>query len=206
MPDIRVVERGPECLADYARIPIAFRVETIYRVEEAEGGHGMTLAEEPVAEPYVKDYDAVENRGQRILEWPNRFDTTNWGFLLAKEGDVQVGGAIVLFDSPEIHMLNDRRDLGLLWDVRVKPEYRRRGVGTALWQHAVDWARMHGCTQFKVETSNVNVPACRFYRKMGCALGGIDRFAYRGCPEVAHEVMLLWYRELQRRGSDKETE
>ena len=34
MPDIRVVEAGPECLVEYARIPIAFRVEAIYRVRE----------------------------------------------------------------------------------------------------------------------------------------------------------------------------
>lgn len=196
MPDIRVVERGPECLADYARIQIAFRVESIYRVEEAEGGLGMVLHEEPVDEPYVKDYDAIEKRGQRIPKWPEEFDVTNWHFLLALEADVMVGGAVVLCDSPEIRLLNRRRDLGLLWDIRVRPESRRNGIGTALWQHASDWARNRGCTQFKVETSNVNVPACRFYRKMGCVLGGIDRFAYRGCPEAADEVMLLWYTEL----------
>jgi GNAT superfamily N-acetyltransferase len=196
MPDIRIVETGPECLAEYARIQIAFRVESIYRVEESEDGLGMALHEEPVAEPYVKDYDAIEKRGQRIPEWPKEFDTTNWHFLLAMEDKVALGGAVVLFDSPEIHMLNDRRDLGLLWDIRVTPGSRRKGVGTALWQHATDWARKRGCKQFKVETSNVNVTACRFYRKMGCVLGGIDRFTYRGCPETAHEVMLLWYKNL----------
>ena len=196
MSDISVVEAGTERLAEYARIPIAFRVESVYRVEETAGGLGLALREEPVAAPYTKDYDSIRECTERVLGWPERFDITNWRFLLAVDrGDV-VGGAGVLCDSPEIHLLNGRRDLGLLWDVRVDPALRRRGVGTALWNHATGWARGRGCSQFKVETSNVNVPACRFYRKMGCVLGGIDRFAYRGCPETAREVMLLWYFDL----------
>ena len=198
MPRSPVVisERGPDCLAEYARISIAFRVESVYRVDETIDGIGFALHEVPVDEPYIKDYDAIEKRGQRIPEWAERFDVTNWRFLLAMDGDCPVGGAIVLCDSPEIYLLGGRRDLGLLWDIRVKPELRRDGIGSALWDHATDWARRRKCTQFKVETSNVNVPACRFYRKMGCTLGGIDRYAYRGCPETAHEAMLLWYMAL----------
>jgi hypothetical protein len=37
------------------------------------------------------------------------------------------------------------------------------------------------------------VPACRFYQKMGCTLGAIDRFAYPGLPA---EVRLLWWKAL----------
>jgi len=37
------------------------------------------------------------------------------------------------------------------------------------------------------------VPACRFYQKMGCTLGAIDRFAYPGQPA---EVRLLWWKAL----------
>jgi GNAT superfamily N-acetyltransferase len=196
MPDISVVEVGTERLFEYASIPIAFRVELVYQVEQTTEGLGLALREEPVAEPYTKDYDSIRDGGERVLGWPERFDITNWQFLLAIDHGTTVGGAVVLSDSPEIHLLNGRRDLGMLWDIRVEPALRGRGVGTALWNHAVGWARGRGCSQFKVETSNVNVPACRFYRKMGCVLGGIDRFAYRGCPETAREVMLLWYLDL----------
>ena len=48
----------------------------------------------------------------------------------------------------------------------------------------------------KIETQNVNVPACRFYAQQGCHLGAILRYGYAGCPEVAHEAMLLWYLDL----------
>ena len=59
-----------------------------------------------------------------------------------------------------------------------------------------DWARKKGCRQLKIETQNVNVPACRFYARQGCELGAIHRYGYAGCPDVAHEAMLLWYLKL----------
>jgi hypothetical protein len=49
------------------------------------------------------------------------------------------------------------------------------------------------CRQLKVETQNINVPACRFYARQGCVLGVIDRFAY---PTLPDEVQLLWYKDL----------
>jgi GNAT superfamily N-acetyltransferase len=90
-------------------------------------------------------------------------------------------------------MLEGRRDLAVLWDLRVAPEARGQGVGAALFQAAEAWAAARGCRQMKVETQNVNVPACRFYASQGCVLGAIHRFAY---PELPHEVQLLWYRDL----------
>jgi GNAT superfamily N-acetyltransferase len=94
-------------------------------------------------------------------------------------------------------MLVGRRDLAVLWDLRVAPAARRRGVGAALFRAAAAWAAARGCAQLKVETQNVNVPACRFYARQGCVLGAIDRFAYPGLP---HEVRLLWYTALPARG------
>jgi hypothetical protein len=45
----------------------------------------------------------------------------------------------------------------------------------------------------KVETQNINVPACRFYAKQGFALGAAHHFVYPALPE---EVQLLWYKDL----------
>ena len=156
-----VVEAGTERLAEYARIPIAFRVESVYRVEEPAGGLGLALREEPVAAPYTKDYDAIRECTERVLGWPERFDITNWRFLLAVDrGDV-VGGAGVLCDSPEIHLLNGRRDLGLLWDVRVDPALRRRGVGTAIgWRG--EW--------FSTPSVGREVRACRHLASIAAAV------------------------------------
>ncbi len=68
--------------------------------------------------------------------------------------------------------------------------------GPASWARRFDtspWAAVRGYRQLKIETQNINVPACRFYAARGCTLGSIDRHAYPGLP---NEVRLCWYKEL----------
>jgi ribosomal protein S18 acetylase RimI-like enzyme len=94
-------------------------------------------------------------------------------------------------------MLGGRDDIAVLWDIRVSPEARGAGLGSALFQATAGWAVARGCEWLKVEPQNVNVAACRFYQKMGCTLGAIDRFAY---PDLPGEVQLLWWKALAARG------
>jgi GNAT superfamily N-acetyltransferase len=187
---------GPETLPLYASVSIAYEVGSVYRVESIAGGlGGLMLKEQPVS-PYVKDYDTQTEGDDNPQGWARQFDLSNWGFFLAMDGERAVGGAAVVLNSPEIHMLENRSDLAVLWDIRVQPEQRGKGIGWQLFQRAADWARGQNCTQLKIETQNVNVPACRFYARQGCHLGAILRHAYAGCPDVAHETMLLWYLDL----------
>jgi GNAT superfamily N-acetyltransferase len=189
---IEVREEPVTALVEYARVPISFQVLRMLDVTPIDGGFGgFTLSERAVAVPYVKDYDADDAGPAR---WPERFDLSNWGLLVARIDGRLVGGAAVAFDTPGLMMLEGRRDLAVLWDIRVAPEVRGQGVGAALFHAAEAWAAARGCQQLKVETQNINLPACRFYARQGCVLGAIHRFAY---PELPHEVQLLWYRDLQ---------
>jgi len=192
---IEIQEIDVDRLAEYARVLIVFEVNSVLQVYPMEGGPGgLRLCEERVVSPYVKDYDGYEDGGPE--RWPEQFDLRNWGIFLAMDGARSVGGSTVAFDTPGVHMLAGRRDLAALWDIRVDPGDRRRGIGAALFAHAADWARTKGCTQMSVETQNVNVPGCRFYASQGCHLGQINRYAYAGHPEVGHETMLVWYLDL----------
>jgi GNAT superfamily N-acetyltransferase len=189
-----VVTDGPIGEMDeYARISIAFEVRSVFEVETRDRGHnGLWMAERPVDQPWVKDYDAGEERPQR---WARRFDVTNWRVFQAWSAGRLIGGAVVAWDTPGVEMLEGRRDLAVLWDIRVLPGARGHGVGAALFRAAAAWARGRGCRQMKIETQNINVPACRFYARMGCELGTIDRFAYSDLPG---EAQLLWYLDLSR--------
>lgn len=100
---------------------------------------------------------------------------------------------MIAIKTPGLHMLSGRDDIAVLWDIRVSPRERGRGTGSALFRAAGTWAEARGCRWLKIETQNVNVRACRFYQKMGCTLGGIDRFAY---PAQPAEVQLLWWKAL----------
>ena len=190
--DIREEAITSAVLSEYAAISIAFVVNRVLEVGFLDGSlGGMSLTETGVTSPYVKDYDAVQGAGPQC--WPGRFDVSNWGLIGARRDGASAGGAVIATRTPGLDMLGGRDDVAVLWDIRVSPRERGRGIGSVLFQAAGDWARARGCRWLKIETQNVNVPACRFYQKMGCTLGAIDRFAYPGQPA---EVRLLWWKAL----------
>ena len=90
-------------------------------------------------------------------------------------------------------MLEGREDLAVLWDVRVSPEARGKGIASKLLGAAERWVRSHGCRELKVETQNINVAACRLYERHGFELRVIDPGAY---PTLPDETQLLWYKAL----------
>ena len=187
---------GPDQFSLYGAIPNWYRVESVLRVEVMDGGlGGFRLVEERVAEPYVRDYDI--HHDDDPAAWAATFDTSHWGMFVASDGEQAVGGATVALDSPVYPMDHfQRQDLAVLWDIRVHPGQKGRGIGAKLFQYAADWARGKGYGQLGVETDSANVPACRFYLRQGCTLGAIHRFGYIACPEVTHNAMLLWYFDL----------
>ncbi len=190
--DMEIVEESITVAPELARIPISFEVESVFDVSAPGGGlGGLILSERRLDTPYVKDYDTAE--GEHPSQWAVRFDVSNWGLIGAHSNGVRVGGAVVAFNTAGVNMLEGRRDLAVLWDIRVSPEARGQGAGFALFRAVEAWAAARGCRQLKIETQNINVPACRFYARQGCVLGAINRFAYREFPD---EVQLLWYKTL----------
>ena len=191
---MEITEEPITAAAELAHISIAFEVERVFDVSAHEGGRGgLVLSERRLDVPYIKDYDALEGEGP--TQWAQRFDTSNWGLIGAHSSGERVGGAVIAFNTEGINLLEDRKDLAVLWDIRVSPEFRGQGIGSTLFRAAEEWAAARGCNQLKIETQNVNVPACRFYARQGCVLGAINRFAY---PEHPGEVQLLWYKALTR--------
>ena len=189
---ITILEQSVADLLAYTDVPMAFTVERYLQVEPIQGGlGGFHLTERPVKQKWVKDYDQPEPALTRWLEWG--WDLSKWGIFGAFDGDKRVGGAIAAWNTPEMHMLKERLDLAVLSDIRVQPDFRRRGIGAALLEAAEAWALGRNCRMLEIETQNINVPACRFYAHMGYTLGSINRFAY---PEWPDGVQLLWHKRL----------
>ena len=189
---IEVQVHGAERLAEYAAVSIAFRVSEALDLDAiAAVSSAKPIPTRPVAAPYIKDYDTVP--GDAPLDWPARFDVSRWTFLAALvEGNWAGCAALVAHDSG-VDVLDDRDDLARLWDLRVAPAFRHRGIGVALIAAAEEWADARGIRTLMVETQDINVPACRFYARQGFVLGAVNRGAY---PDLPHEVQLLWYKEM----------
>jgi GNAT superfamily N-acetyltransferase len=145
--------------------------------------------EVPVAAPWRKDYDQTAPPA----EWPNRFDLSTWALFVARRGGARVGGVVIASGLGPIDLPGGATDVALVWDLRVAPDARGTGVGTALWGAAVGSARARGCGILAVETQDVNAGACRFYAGRGCRVAAEIPGAYARFPD---ERLLLWRLDL----------
>lgn len=177
-------------LPEYERIPIAFDVLSILEVRIIDQGlSGMFFSERRLPEPFVKDYDSLEKC--RPTSWARRWDLSNWGLLSAFVQGRRVAGCVIAFGIES----NFEQNGPELWDIRVVPEFRNKGIGSLLFHAAVDWAEAREWHYLRIETQNINVGACRFYAKHGCELWSIDRFAYHEFPD---EIKLVWRKALKK--------
>jgi len=85
-------------------------------------------------------------------------------------GDKQVGWIELGYDR-----WNNRMRV---WELLVEEEFRRRGIGTLLMNHAVKVAKEKGSRMLVLETQANNAPAINFYLTYGFELIGFDIAAY----------------------------
>ena len=78
-------------------------------------------------------------------------------------------------------------------ELAVETEFRGKGVGWALMNHAIEWAKHQNFPGVTLETQENNVPACKLYEKSGFVLTGFDLYAYRNFPQGSNEIALYWY-------------
>lgn len=187
---IEVIEEQPPDWVAYGSVPIRFTTRTVLEARPRASG-GYELRERPVPTAQEKDYDAIAGEGP--TRWASRFGVSRWGVLVAWAGGQRVGGAVLVADTAGVDMLEGRSDLAVIWDLRVRLEWRGRGVGSRLFRAAEGWATRRGKAELKVETQNINAPACRFYARMGCELRTVNPGAY---PTLPDEVQYLWYKRL----------
>ena len=80
-------------------------------------------------------------------------------------------------------------DLGLM----VAAGERRRGIGWALLEQAVEWARASGVRKLELHVFPHNEPAIRLYERFGFAREGLRRAHYRrGSGYVDAILMAYW--------------
>lgn len=77
-----------------------------------------------------------------------------------------------------------------IWELLVKEEFRRKGVGTLLVNHAVELSKEREARMLVVETQSCNVLAINFYRENGFELIGFDAAAYSNQDMERKEVRL----------------
>ena len=128
---LTIVEEPPTRLAEYAQVPMGFTVAERFDDQAlAALIYDATVQAVAVSPTYWKDYDSYP--GGHPSAWTRQFELSRWSILAAYDRAHRVGGAVVIVDEPQIDLLRDCPACALLWDVRIAPDARRQGVGSAL--------------------------------------------------------------------------
>jgi ribosomal-protein-alanine N-acetyltransferase len=93
----------------------------------------------------------------------------------ASAGQAVAGFIVSRLIGPELHVYN----------VAVRPEFRRRGVAAQLLQAVVDWGRRNGAQLAFLEVREGNSAAQSLYRGCGFAVAGRRRQYYAAPVEDA---------------------
>ena len=80
-------------------------------------------------------------------------------------------------------------DLGLM----VAAGHRRRGIGRALLEQAVEWAKEEGIEKLELHVFPHNEPAIRLYERFGFEREGLRRRHYRRNGQLV-DALLMAYR------------
>lgn len=81
-----------------------------------------------------------------------------------------------------------------IWEFHIDPNYHMRGLGKQLMDQLETIGRKAGCRVMVCETQNTNVPAIRFYRKVGFEVGAIDLSYYTNKDMTDFEVAVFMKR------------
>ena len=104
--------------------------------------------------------------------------------FVAEDGPAIVGRLSVARDphSASRHVA----DLGLM----VAASHRRRGVGRAMLEQAVDWARDAGIHKLELHVFPWNEPAIKLYEQFGFEREGLRKDHYRRGTEYVDAILM----------------
>jgi ribosomal protein S18 acetylase RimI-like enzyme len=100
----------------------------------------------------------VEERLRTMIESPQ------YAILVAEAGQGQVVGLLTMSQR---WTLWHTGPCALIEELVVDKGARRQGIGRALIQAALDWARAQGCSEVELSTEPDNLKAQAFYRRLG---------------------------------------
>lgn len=153
--------------------------EVIGRIKPTFVNGKWAYTEEMAEQSYVKEYP---NEDCDYSGYIGNTDKTV--FLAYTDGDC-VG---------QIILRKDWNKYAFVEDICVAKSSRGQGVGSALIQKAIIWAKERGLCGLALETQDDNLLACRFYSKCGFEIGAVNTMLYKNFNKPwSDEMAVLWY-------------
>ena len=162
-------------IEDFACCDSSFTVDSKLILNAENGTIRYTIVDVP---PYTKQYRAEEFDSKFYMDHPDR--AIFFAYL-----DEELAG--------EIRLRKNWNEYAYIDSVVVDSKFRNQGVGRALIQQAIEWAKMKGFPGLMLETQDNNVSACHFYESCGFELRGLDTHLYKASDPSTDEIALYWY-------------
>ena len=160
----------------------SYTTETVYDVQREP--QALVLVERTLTEPLTRTPPIGDELDSDRPGWDVAWVATPLG---------SPGDALVGFAATSYQRWNRRQAVQHLY---VSQDSRRQGVARALLGHIAADASAHGAIHVWLETSNLNYPAIRAYRRIGFEICGLDLCLYEG-TESAGEVAVYLSRSVQ---------
>ena len=87
----------------------------------------------------------------------------------------EIAGGLTAYELP---MYSSDQSEIFLYDLAVKPEYQRRGIGKRLIQHLKEYCLEHGINEFFVLAHEEDIQAVEFYHSTGGKSEKVVNFLY----------------------------
>ena len=126
------------------------------------------------------------------IDWRDYIERDNRVVYLAMDNDECVG---------QIRLVKDWNQFAYIENIAVKMTYRKQGIGRMLLEKAERWAKEKELIGLSLEAQNDNLIACRFYRKEGFQLGGVDTMKQYANLQI--DLTLYWYKIFEEGGNYK---
>lgn len=153
----------------------SFEVTSKLVLHPENGKISYTVVDVP---PYIKQYGLERVEASTYLANPDKV-------VFFAYVDDELAGQIRLWKHWNAYAYID--------DIAIETKYRGQGVGRALIERAIEWAKSKSLPGIMLETQNNNVAACRLYERCGFELGGFDAYLYKGLDPTTDEIALYWY-------------
>ncbi|MBE2271408.1 MAG: GNAT family N-acetyltransferase [Anaerolinea sp.] len=166
--DVASLNRLIEGYTSFERYDISWR--------ESEVSIDFQLQLIHLPKPYVKRFDLASTASYEHI--------------------VEAGLSLALFDGNTLaaialSTLQDWNRSFWLHEFHVRENYRGQGAGRQLMNAVKEKARSRECRIVVCETQNTNVPAIRFYRRMGFRVEAVDISLYSNSDFPDQEIALF---------------
>ena len=172
---MKIVKINQQNLTDINKANQPF--EIIGKIKPIFADGNWTYTEEIYEHPYIKEYPGAPCDYADYIDNPEK--TVFFAYLNA-----ECVGQVIL--------KKDWNRYAFIEDICVVKSARGQGIGTALIQKALEWAKGSSLRGLALETQDNNLLACRFYAKCGFVIGAVNTMLYRNFDN-SDEFAVFWY-------------